>query len=64
MLKLSEAFLKEISKSTGISPDELKTKIKSWGDAGRSNDCIKRILSLTALARGKKLCFVSPKGIN
>lgn len=57
-------WLSSVAKSTHMSIVDVQTKIESWLDKGHSIEYIKRVLVLTALAKGRKLCFVSNKGTN
>lgn len=63
-MNIPDNWCKNVSRSTGWAPKDVRTKVETWRNQGRSLDCIKRILILIALANGRKLCFVSPRGKN
>jgi len=63
-MSLSETWCQHVSESTGWTSIDVRSRVNTWRQNGRSFDYIKRVLIITALAHGKYLCFVSHKGKN
>lgn len=64
MITIPEIWYSKVSKAMNISTILLKKDVEIMLKNGRSISYIKKVLQLTALSKGKQLCFISKKGTN
>lgn len=63
-MNIPTAWCNQVSRSTGMPPDDVKNNVIKWYNNGRSFDYIKNILIIRAKLNGRKLMFVSRHGKN